>query len=100
MSALRPGADVHVDSAARPLVTQSGHSVDCEVQQVGTENQGFPYSTLQTAAHQPGQAYARAVVLGEELEAAGFGIDNLESMYLPSTPRFAGFNYWGSARPR
>ena len=34
------------------------------------------------------------------IEAAGFGIDNLESMYLPSTPRFAGFNYWGSARPR
>ncbi len=81
-------------------MTQSGHSVDCEVQQVGAENQGFPYSTLQTAAHQPGQAYARAVVLGEELEAAGFGIDNLETMYLPSTPRFAGFNYWGSARPR
>jgi len=34
------------------------------------------------------------------IEAAGFGIDNLEMMYLPSTPRFAGFNYWGSARPR
>ena len=34
------------------------------------------------------------------IEAAGFGIDNLETMYLPSTPRFAGFNYWGSARPR
>ena len=32
--------------------------------------------------------------------AAGFGIDNLETMYLPSTPRFAGFNYWGTARPR
>jgi ubiquinone/menaquinone biosynthesis C-methylase UbiE len=34
------------------------------------------------------------------IEAAGFGIDNLETMYLPSTPRFAGFNYWGTARPR
>ena len=34
------------------------------------------------------------------IEAAGFGIDNLETMYLPSAPRFAGFNYWGSARPR
>ncbi len=34
------------------------------------------------------------------IEASGFAIDTLETMYLPSTPRFAGFNYWGSARPR
>ena len=32
------------------------------------------------------------------LTAAGFGIDHVESMYLPGTPRFAGFNVWGSAR--
>jgi hypothetical protein len=24
-------------------------------------------------------------------------VDHLETMYLPGTPRFAGFNYWGSA---
>ena len=34
------------------------------------------------------------------IEAAGFGIDALKTMYLPHTPRFAGFNYWGMARPR
>ena len=33
------------------------------------------------------------------IEAAGFRIDTLDSMYLPGAPRFAGFNYWGSARP-
>ncbi len=32
------------------------------------------------------------------IESAGFRIDTLDSMYLPGTPRFAGFNYWGSAR--
>jgi ubiquinone/menaquinone biosynthesis C-methylase UbiE len=32
------------------------------------------------------------------IEGSGFKIDNLESMYLPSTPRFAGFNYWGVAQ--
>ena len=32
------------------------------------------------------------------IEGAGFGIDNLEAMYLPNTPRFAGYNYWGTAR--
>ena len=33
------------------------------------------------------------------IEAAGFRVDTLESGYLPRTPRFAGFNYWGSAVP-
>jgi len=28
----------------------------------------------------------------------GFRIADMETMYLPGTPRFAGFNYWGSAR--
>ena len=32
------------------------------------------------------------------LAAGGFVTDTLESMYLPGTPRFAGFSYWGSAR--
>lgn len=27
----------------------------------------------------------------------GFVIDELEEMYLPSTPKFAGYNYWGRA---
>ena len=33
------------------------------------------------------------------IESAGFRIDAIDSMYLPGTPRFAGFNYWGTARP-
>ncbi|EED33140.1 methyltransferase, UbiE/COQ5 family [gamma proteobacterium NOR5-3] len=33
------------------------------------------------------------------LEAGGFHCDDQESMYLPGTPRFAGFNVWGTARP-
>ncbi|MCG8692814.1 MAG: class I SAM-dependent methyltransferase [Minwuiales bacterium] len=28
----------------------------------------------------------------------GFAIDSLDTMYLPGTPRFGGFNYWGTAR--
>ena len=31
------------------------------------------------------------------IETAGFQIDQLETGYLPKTPRFAGFNYWGHA---
>lgn len=32
------------------------------------------------------------------IEGSGFKIGKLETMYLPSTPRFAGFNYWGVAQ--
>ena len=28
---------------------------------------------------------------------AGFRVTGMETMYLPGTPRFAGFNYWGDA---
>lgn len=31
------------------------------------------------------------------LEEGGFSSDEQQSMYLPSTPRFAGFNVWGRA---
>ncbi len=33
------------------------------------------------------------------IEGAGFRMEALDSMYLPRTPRFAGFNFWGCARP-
>lgn len=32
------------------------------------------------------------------IAGAGFQIDDMQTMYLPGTPRFAGFNYWGSAK--
>ncbi len=31
------------------------------------------------------------------LAGGGFAVEKLETMYLPGTPRWAGFNYWGSA---
>lgn len=33
------------------------------------------------------------------LRDSGFQIERMETMYLPKTPRFAGFNYFGCARP-
>jgi len=32
------------------------------------------------------------------IRQGGFEIEKMEQMYLPSTPRFAGYNYWGSAK--
>ncbi|WP_290651416.1 class I SAM-dependent methyltransferase [Aquisalimonas sp.] len=34
------------------------------------------------------------------IAGAGFGIGRMETGYLPKTPKFAGFNYWGDASPR
>ena len=36
--------------------------------------------------------------VGAAIEAAGFAITRRETMYLPGTPRFAGWNEWGEAR--
>lgn len=32
------------------------------------------------------------------IRSAGFTIDTLDTMYLPKSPKWAGYNYWGSAR--
>lgn len=34
----------------------------------------------------------------ELLDQGGFAVADMEAAYLPSTPRFAGYNYWGSAQ--
>ena len=33
----------------------------------------------------------------ELIKKSGFEILNLEEMYLPNTPKIAGYNYWGTA---
>ncbi len=33
------------------------------------------------------------------LELGGFSISDMQTGYLPSTPKFAGYNYWGRAEP-
>ncbi|MDE2487052.1 MAG: class I SAM-dependent methyltransferase [Alphaproteobacteria bacterium] len=37
--------------------------------------------------------------VAKAIEGAGFKVETLETMYVPKTPRFAGWNEWGSARP-
>lgn len=37
--------------------------------------------------------------IASAIRAAGFQVDREESMYLPKTPRFAGWSEWGEARP-
>ncbi len=35
--------------------------------------------------------------ISKMVEAAGFRLYGVETMYLPGTPRFMGYNYWGAA---
>lgn len=37
--------------------------------------------------------------IGQLFQQAGFAFDKTETMYLPSTPKIAGFVSWGSAKP-
>ncbi len=37
-------------------------------------------------------------VIPRLLEQGGFSIADMQASYLPGTPKFAGYNYWGSAR--
>lgn len=34
------------------------------------------------------------------IQAAGFVFESLDEMYLPSTPKTLGYNFWGVARAR
>ena len=36
-------------------------------------------------------------ILTNIINSAGLKINNLEQMYLPSTPKIVGYNYWGTA---
>ena len=57
----------------------------------------------QNRLNRPWGAIAGGCFLNRDIPAllreGGFYSEDQESMYLPGTPRFAGFNVWGSARP-
>ncbi len=54
MSALPPKADIRTTVEKGLLMTQSGHSVEYAVQQVGTENQWFQYPCYGPRCRAPG----------------------------------------------
>jgi hypothetical protein len=33
------------------------------------------------------------------ITSSGFRLDDVQTAYLPGTPRFAGYNTWGAASP-
>ena len=46
----------------------------------------------------PSNALAKTTnIFTNLIKKSGFEILNLEDMYLPNTPKIAGYNYWGTA---
>jgi ubiquinone/menaquinone biosynthesis C-methylase UbiE len=78
---LRPGGVL--------LFTEHGRAPDAAVRR-WQDRLDRPWGALAGGCHLNRDIPA---LLGE----GGFVSTELESMYLPSTPRFAGFNFWGAA---
>jgi predicted lipid-binding transport protein (Tim44 family) len=69
----------------------------------GVGGAGAAQPQAQMQALHPAQGARRRAEEVRDVEAmiaaAGWRIDEAERMYLPGTPRFAGYNVWGSAQP-
>ena len=81
----------------RRVLKSSGRMIFCEHGEAPDEN----VRRWQRAITPPWKAIAGGCHVGRPIPKligdAGFRIADMETMYLPGTPRFAGFNYWGSA---
>jgi SAM-dependent methyltransferase len=80
--ALRPGG--------RLLFCEHGKAPDADVQRTQARIEPF-WKVIGGGCH-----LCRDIP--QLVRDGGFGIETLETMYLPKTPQWAGFNYWGSAR--
>ncbi len=86
--------------AARPVLKHGGRLIFCEHGKAPDEAVRRWQNRLNPLWRRVGGGCNLNRDIPALIAAAGFAIDSLETMYLPGTPRFAGFNYWGSARPR
>jgi ubiquinone/menaquinone biosynthesis C-methylase UbiE len=81
----------------RRVMKPSGRMIFCEHGEAPDES----VRRWQRAITPPWKAIAGGCHVGRPIPKligdAGFRIADMETMYLPGTPRFAGFNYWGSA---
>jgi len=87
-------------SAARVVLKPGGRLLFCEHGQAPDEK----VRRAQTRIEPVWKRIAGGCHLTRDIpgliDAGGFRIDSLETMYLPRSPDWAGFNYWGVARPQ
>jgi ubiquinone/menaquinone biosynthesis C-methylase UbiE len=90
--------DVHTAlGEMRRVMKQNGRMIFCEHGEAPDE----PVKRWQARLTPVWKAIGGGCHLGRPIPSlireAGFRVEKLDTMYLPGTPRFAGFNYWGDA---
>lgn len=87
-------------SQMRRVLKPTGRLVFCEHGEAPDENVRRWQRRLTPAWKAIGGGCHLARSIPRLIDESGFSMETMETMYLPGTPRFAGFNYWGSARAR
>jgi ubiquinone/menaquinone biosynthesis C-methylase UbiE len=82
----------------RRVLKPSGRMIFCEHGEAPDENVRKWQRRLTPAWKKIGGGCHVGRQIPKLIADGGFRIEDMETMYLPGTPRFAGFNYWGSAR--
>ncbi len=84
-------------SQMRRVLKPSGRMIFCEHGEAPDENVRKWQRRLTPAWKVIGGGCHVGRQIPKLIADSGFKIEDMETMYLPGTPRFAGFNYWGSA---
>ena len=81
----------------RRVLKPAGRMIFCEHGEAPDENVRKWQRRLTPAWKKIGGGCHVGRPIPKMIADAGFRIADIDTMYLPGTPRFAGFNYWGSA---
>jgi ubiquinone/menaquinone biosynthesis C-methylase UbiE len=84
-------------SGMRRVLKSSGHLIFCEHGEAPDENVRKWQRRITPVWKRIGGGCHVGRAIPKLIQDAGFAVRDMETMYLPGTPRFAGFNYWGSA---
>ena len=81
----------------RRVLKPSGRMIFCEHGEAPDENVRRWQRFITPAWKRIGGGCHVGRPIPKLIQDAGFKVEDMQTMYLPGTPRFAGFNYWGSA---
>jgi len=81
----------------RRVMKRSGRLIFCEHGEAPDENVRKWQRRITPVWKKIGGGCHVGRAIPKLIQEAGFVVQDMDTMYLPGTPRFAGFNYWGSA---
>jgi len=81
----------------RRVMKRSGRLIFCEHGEAPDENVRKLQRRITPVWKKIGGGCHVGRAIPKLIQEAGFIVQDMDTMYLPGTPRFAGFNYWGSA---